>query len=53
MPLVGKRKLDERKKRIASAYQVWIDKIQTASNDQLSEILKPKNMVIDRGIFTS
>ena len=53
MPLIGKRKLDERKKRIAGAYQVWVDKIQTASNDQLSEILKPKNMVIDRDIFTS
>ncbi|MDE0092518.1 MAG: AAA family ATPase [Oligoflexia bacterium] len=53
IPLIGQKKLEKRAKRIASAYQIWVDKIQTTSNNTLAEKLKSKNMVIDREIFTS
>ena len=53
IPLIGDAKLEERKKRIASAYQVWVDKIQQASDSVLSKALQSKNMVIDRNLFTS
>jgi len=53
MPIIGEAKLENRKKRIASAYQVWVDKIQDASNSVLYEDLKSKNMIIDRNLFTS
>ena len=51
LPLIGNKKLEERKKRIASAYQSWVTKIQKASDTVLSETLRPKKMVIDRKIF--
>ena len=51
VPLIGNPKLEERKKRIASAYQSWVTKIQQASDTVLSETLRPKKMVIDRKIF--
>ena len=53
IPLIGDAKLEERKKRIASAYQVWVDKIQQASDSILSKALKSKKMVIERELFTS
>ena len=53
IPVIGEAKLDERKKRIASVYQAWVDKIQKASDSILSKELKSKNMVIDRNLFTS
>ena len=53
IPIIGDAKLEERKKRIASAYQVWVDKIQQASDSILSTSLKSKKMVIERDLFTS
>jgi len=53
VPLIGNSKLEERKKRIASAYQAWVDKIQKASDEILSKALKSKNMVIERELFAS
>ena len=53
VPFLGKRKLQERKERIASAYKEWFDKIQKGSDSILAEALKSKNMVIDKKNFTS
>ena len=53
MPLIGEKKLEERKRRIATAYKKWIDKIRKASDTLLATTLKSKNMVIDRDSFTS
>lgn len=53
LPFTGKQHLENRKKRIATAYSEWINKIQQASNQSLAKKLKHEGMVIDREIFES
>jgi len=52
IPFIGEKMQESRKKGIASAYRLWINKIQQASNDLLANKLKDYNMVIDKNIFT-